>query len=84
MGDVVAPVKALLKALEAGLRVANRLNASASSVPAAQALQISESAQGLQKVLERASNAISDAYRRDIAICGEPFNKALLEDSEFR
>lgn len=81
--DFVAPVRVLLKALEAGIKVAGRLTASASTVPAAQALQISEAAQTLQKSLERSSQAVADAYRQNTARCGEPFTKTLVEDSEF-
>lgn len=83
MGDVVAPVKALLKAVDAGIKVAGRLITSASNVPTAQALQISEAATKLQKGLERSSQAIGEAYRQHVATCGDPFTKALVEDSEF-
>ncbi|KAG4427477.1 hypothetical protein IFR05_017039 [Cadophora sp. M221] len=78
--DFVAPVRVLLKALEAGIKVAGRLTASASTVPAAQALQISEAAQILQKSLERSSQAVADAYRQNAARCGDPFTRALVED----
>ncbi len=78
----MAPVRALLKALDIGIKVAGRLIASASDVPAAQALQVSEAAQILQKSLERSSQAIAEAYYQNVATCGEPFLKALVEDSE--
>lgn len=80
--DFVAPVRALLKALDTGIKVAGRLTASARHVPAAQALQVSEAAQILLKSLERSSQAIAEAYRQNVAICGEAFTKVLVEDGE--
>lgn len=78
----MAPVRALLKALDAGIKVASRLTTSATDVPAAHALQISEAAQILQKSLERSSQAIAEAYRQNVATCGESFPKALVDDGE--
>lgn len=91
MADSVAPVKALLKALEAGIKLAHRvsesaelaLSESANSSTTAKALQISGSAPALQKSLEQTCQAIRDAYQQDVEECGERFTKALLEDSEF-
>lgn len=80
--DIVAPVRALLKALEAGIKIAGRLTTSASTAPAAQALQISEAAQSLQKSLERSAQAVVDAYRQNAARCGDLFTRTLVEDSE--
>ncbi|KAL2065665.1 hypothetical protein VTL71DRAFT_3335 [Oculimacula yallundae] len=78
--DFVAPVKALLKALNAGRGVASRLAASANTVSAAQALQITEAARILQKSLDQSSQAVADAYRQNAATCGEPFTRTLVED----
>jgi hypothetical protein len=81
MGDeFVPPVRALLKAIDAGIKIAGRLVASARRVPAGRALQISEPAQYLQKSLGQSSQAIVEAYRQNVAICGDPFTKALAED----
>ncbi|KAJ5040526.1 uncharacterized protein L3040_006180 [Drepanopeziza brunnea f. sp. 'multigermtubi'] len=82
MGDeFVPPVRALLKAIDAGIKIAGRLVASASRVPAGRALQISDTAQYLQISLTQSSQAIVEAYRQNVAICGEPFTKALVEDN---
>jgi hypothetical protein len=77
----VPPVKVLLKAINDGVKLATRLSESADSAPAAQALQITESSKNLHKSLERSYRAISEAYRRDVESCGEPFTKALVENS---
>jgi hypothetical protein len=82
MSDFVAPVKAIIKAIDTGIRFASRVSESASSATTATALQISESAPTLQKSLERSSQAIRDAYQQNFVACGEPFTKALVEDSE--
>lgn len=82
MSDVVAPVKAIIKAIDTGIKLAHRVSESASSASTAKALQISESAPSLQKSLERTSQAIRDAYHQNVESCGEPFTKTLIEDSE--
>jgi uncharacterized membrane-anchored protein YhcB (DUF1043 family) len=80
---VVAPVKNILKSLEVGIKLAKRIVRVADSASRDQALQIFESADSLQKSLERSSRSISDAYEQSAEICGEPFARALLEDSGF-
>ncbi len=80
--DFVAPVKVLLKALDTGIKLSARVSESASSASTTKALQISESAPGLQRSLERNAQAIRDAYRQTVEACGEPFSQALIEDSE--
>ena len=80
MDDFAAPVKGIIKALDTGVKLAKRVSKSASSAPAAQALQISESAHDLQKALEESSKAISDAYKHNVGQCGEPFTKAIVAD----
>jgi hypothetical protein len=80
---VVAPVKNILKSLEVGIKLAKRTARAADLASRDQALQIFESARALQKSLERISKAISDAYEQSAEICGEPFARALLEDSRF-
>jgi len=80
--DFVAPVKGLTKALDTGIKLARRVSKSASSASAAQALQITESAQRLRKSLEGCSQTISGAYRETVGSCGEPFTKALVEDGK--
>ncbi|KAE9370685.1 hypothetical protein N431DRAFT_343674 [Stipitochalara longipes BDJ] len=88
MTDFVAPVKAILKALETGIKLAHRVAESAElavsefASPAieAKAQQISESAPGLQRSLEHTCQAIRDAYRQEVEICGKAFSKALVED----
>ncbi|CZT01997.1 uncharacterized protein RCO7_05480 [Rhynchosporium graminicola] len=78
--DFVAPVKALLKALNAGKGVGNRLAASANTAPATQALQITDAVLVLQESLERSSHAITEAYRQNAAGCGDQFARTLSED----
>lgn len=73
--EIVAPIKNILKAFELGLKLAKR-SKSASGISAAQALQISESAQCLQRSIER----ITEAYQRCLAECGEPFGRTLQND----
>jgi hypothetical protein len=83
MSDIVAPVKAIIKAIDTGIKLAHRVAESASSASTAKALQISESAPSLQKSLERTSQALKEAYQQNVEACGEPFTKALVEDSEW-
>lgn len=83
MDDFAAPVKGIVKALDTGVKLAKRVSRSASSAPAAQALQISESAHTLQKALEESSQAISAAYKQNVGQCGGSFTKALIEDREY-
>jgi hypothetical protein len=82
MSDFVVPVKAIIKAIETGIKLANRVSESASSATTAIALQISASAPRLQKSLERSSQAIRDAYKHNVEASGESFSKALVEDRE--
>jgi hypothetical protein len=78
---VVAPVKNILKSLEVGIKLAKRTARAADLASRDQAFQIFESARSLQNALERSSRAICDAYERSAEVCGEPFARALLEDS---
>jgi hypothetical protein len=86
----VAPVKAILKALETGIKLAGRVSESAelafseaaNSATTAKAQQIAQSAPNLQKALEQTCQAIRDAYQQAIEAYGKPFTKALVEDSE--
>jgi hypothetical protein len=80
---VVAPVKNILRSLELGIKLAKRIARAAESASQDQALQIFESASSLQNSLEGTSKAISDAYEQSAKLCGEPFARALLEDSRF-
>jgi hypothetical protein len=89
MADFVAPVKAILKALETGIKLTKKVSESAelavseyaSSATEAKAQQISELAPGLQRSLEQTCQAIRDAYQQEVEACGKPFTKALVEDS---
>ena len=83
MDDFVAPVKGIVRALDTGIKLAKRASRSTGSAPGAQALQIAESAQSLQKTLEESSRAISDAYKQSSRQCGERFIIALVEDGEY-
>lgn len=74
------PVKALLKAIDAGSKVAGRLIVSAREAPAARALHISETALRLQSSLERNSQTVAGAYRENVARCGQPFPQTLVEE----
>jgi hypothetical protein len=86
----VAPVKAVLKALETGIKLAGRVSESAeltfseaaNSATTAKAQQIAQLAPSLQKALEQTCQAIRDAYQQDVEAYGKPFTKALVEDSE--
>ncbi|EHL02215.1 hypothetical protein M7I_1809 [Glarea lozoyensis 74030] len=78
---VVAPVKNILKSLEVGIKLAKRTARAADLASRDQALQIFESARSLQSSLERTSRAICDAYEQSAEVCGEPFARALLENS---
>lgn len=80
--DVVAPVKGITRAFDNGIKLAKRVSRSANSAPAEKALQISESAQSLQKSLERNSQAVNDAYEQGVAAFGKGFSNALVQDSE--
>lgn len=90
MTDFVAPVKAVLKALETGIKLTKKVSESAelavseyaSPATEAKAQQISESAPGLQQSLEQTCQAIRDGYQREVETCGKAFAKALVEDSE--
>jgi hypothetical protein len=89
MTDFVAPVKAILNALQIGIKLAHRVSESAelafsesaNSATTAKALQISESAPRLQKSLEQACQAIREAYQQNVEVYGKPFTKALVGDS---
>ncbi|CZR64176.1 uncharacterized protein PAC_14073 [Phialocephala subalpina] len=84
MADYVAPVRNIIKAFETGIKLANKVSRSASDASAAQALQISESAQSLQRSLERSSQIISDSYQQYVGSCGKPFGKALEDDDDLK
>jgi len=83
MGDLIAPVKGIIKALDAGTKLAKRVAKATTSATGLQILQITESAKTLQDSLEECSRDISDAYRQVLGSCGEAFTKALLEDGTF-
>jgi len=83
MDDFAAPVKGILKALDTGIKLAKRVSKSASSATVAHASQISDAAQALQRTLEESSKTVNDAYRHTVDQCGEPFTKALVEDSQY-
>ncbi len=86
----VAPVKAILKALETGIKLAGRISESAelafseaaNSATTAKAHQIAQLAPSLQKALEETCQAIRDAYQEDVEAYGKPFTKALVDDGE--
>jgi len=81
MSDDIAPgVKSILKAIDSGIKLGKRVARSSVYAPAAQVLQISESAQKLQKSLEASSKAIKNAYNESVGICGAPFVNALLDE----
>lgn len=76
----MTPVKGIIKALDTGIRLTKKIAKTASAAPAAQALQIQESAQNLQKSLEKSSQAIIEGYSQNDSGCGQQFTKALVED----
>jgi len=80
MGDFVAPVKGIIKALDTGTKLAKRVAKATTAGSGSQALQITECAKILQESLEECSRDISDAYQQVLGSCGEAFAKALLED----
>lgn len=81
MSDDIAPgVKSILKAIDSGIKLGKRVARSSVYAPAAQVLQISESAQKLQKSLEGSSKAIKNAYNESVEICGGLFIDALLDE----
>jgi len=82
MTDFVAPVRIIIKAIDTGIKLANRVSEAASSASTTKALQISESAPVLQKSLDKSSQAIRQAYTQSVQACGEPFAVALVEDSK--
>lgn len=77
-------VARITKALDTGIKLARRISKSSNSPSSAQALQITETAQDLQRSLEGSFKAIGDAYKQSVESCGEPFNKALLEDQSIQ
>ncbi|KAM3084197.1 hypothetical protein ACMFMG_001698 [Clarireedia jacksonii] len=77
--DVAPPVKGIIKALETGIKLAKRISRSASEGPPNLAY-ISELAQGLQRNLEKSSEAIGQAYKDATVSCGQAFAKTLVED----
>ncbi|KAF7856303.1 hypothetical protein EAF04_009831 [Stromatinia cepivora] len=77
--DFAAPVKGMIKALDAGIKLTKRISRSASHGPE-NLKYIAELAHNLQRTLEKSSQAIEDAYRDAAGSCGEAFAKALLED----
>lgn len=79
--DFAAPIKGIIKALDAGIKLTKRVARSASDGPS-NLIYISELAQNLQKNLEKTSQAIADAYRDAVGSYGEDFAKALMEDGE--
>lgn len=79
--DFAAPVKGIIKALDAGIKLTRRVSKSATNGPE-NYKYISELAGNLQRNLERSSQAIADAYRDAVGSCGEDFAKALMEDGE--
>jgi hypothetical protein len=80
--DFAPPVKILLKAIETGIKSVKSIYESAGSSAAERAAQISDLAPVLIKSLEGSNQAIRDAYAQSVEACGEPFNKAVIEDSE--
>lgn len=79
--DFAAPVKGIVKALDAGVKLTKRVAKAASEGPA-NLSHISELAQELQGNLELSSQAIAEAYRDAVGSCGDDFNKALMEDGK--
>lgn len=80
--EFVASVKGITKALDTGIKLAKRISKSVDSPSGEQTLHILETTRSLQKSLEGDSQAIGEAYRECIESCGEPFLKALSEDSK--
>ncbi|KAI9645287.1 hypothetical protein NHQ30_006022 [Ciborinia camelliae] len=81
--DFAAPVKGIIKALDAGIKLTKRVSTAANHGPE-NLKYISELAQNLQRDLEKSSQAISDAYRDAVGSCGEDFAKALMEDASIQ
>lgn len=83
MSDTTAPgVKSILKAIDSGIKLGKRVARSSVYAPAAQVLQIADSAHNLQQSLAGSYKAITDAYKDCVAKCGEPFVDALLDEQE--
>ncbi|EDN98218.1 hypothetical protein SS1G_13075 [Sclerotinia sclerotiorum 1980 UF-70] len=78
--DFAAPVKGIIKALDAGIKLTKRIARTASHGPE-NLKYIAELAQNLQRTLEKSCQGIADAYRDAAGSCGEAFAKALLEDA---
>ncbi|KAF7960422.1 hypothetical protein EAE96_000104 [Botrytis aclada] len=81
--DFAAPIKGIIKALDAGIKLTKRVARSAGEGPS-NLIYISELAQNLQKNLEKTSQAIADAYRDAVGSYGEDFAKALMEDESIQ
>ena len=80
--DFATPVKGIIKAYDSGIKLARRIAKSANSTTALKALDIATSARDLQESLEGSSKAVADVYTRCFEQWGEPFARALMEDSE--
>ena len=81
--DFAAPVKGIIKALDAGIRLTKRVAISATCTDSSQALRISESSQNLQRTLEKSSLVITGAYKQTLEESGEAFAQALTTDGKF-
>ncbi|ESZ94206.1 hypothetical protein SBOR_5405 [Sclerotinia borealis F-4128] len=83
LDDFAPPVKGIIKALDAGIKLTKRVSRSASHGPE-NYLYISELAEELQRNMEKSRQAIADAYRDAVGSCGEDFAKALMEDESIQ
>lgn len=79
--DYAPPVKGIIRALDAGIKLTKRISITASRGPPNLA-HIAELARELQRSLEKSSQAISEAYKDAVKSCGDEFAKALVEDGE--
>ncbi len=81
--DLVPPVKVLIKAIDTGTKLAIKIFESANDSSSGNALQISQAAHALLTSLERSSQTIREAYKQNVAICGAPFTRALIDDRTY-
>lgn len=83
MNDEQAPpVKGIIKALHRGTVLTKRICKTAKDQPAAHMLDISESAQSLERSLVRSEGSVRDAYAVSLQALGRKFVNAIEGDGE--
>lgn len=76
-------MKGIIKALHRGTVLTKRICKTANDQPSAHMLDISESAQSLERSLARSEGTVKDAYATSVKALGNRFTEWIEHDGEF-